>query len=71
MWSHAITDSSSGAGESVGFERAFCRACDRSNAPYDIPQSFTTSMVYQLQFGPGQHFLPFTGVGGKWWEGGS
>jgi hypothetical protein len=65
MWSHAITDSSSGAGESVGSERAFCRACDRSNAPDDIPQSFNTSLVYQLPFGPGQRFLPITGAGGK------
>jgi len=64
-WSHAITDASAGAGESVGFERAFCRACDRSNSPYDFRHSFNSSLVYQLPFGPGQRFLPFTGAAGK------
>lgn len=64
-WSHAITDASSGAGESIGFERAFCRACDRSNAAYDIPQNFTTSLVYELPFGPRKRFLAFTGAAGK------
>ena len=65
MWSHAITDASAGAGESTGFEIATCRACDRSNSTYDIPQSFTTSLVYELPFGPGKRFLPVTGAAGK------
>jgi len=65
MWSHAITDSSSGAGESVGFERAACRSCDRSNAPYNIRHSFTSILVYQLPFGPGQRFLAAGGAAGK------
>ena len=64
-WSHVITDASSGAGESTGFEIATCRACDRSNAAYDIPQTFTTSLVYEFPFGPGKRFLPFTGAAGK------
>lgn len=64
-WSHAITDASSGAGESIGIEIATCRACDRSNAAYDIPQTFTTNLVYELPFGPGKRFLPFTGAAGK------
>ena len=65
MWSHVITDASSGAGEQTAFEIADCRACDRSNAPYDIPQNFTTSMVYQLPFGAGKAHLRSTGAAGK------
>jgi Carboxypeptidase regulatory-like domain/TonB dependent receptor-like, beta-barrel len=65
MWSHVITDASSGAGENSAVEIATCRSCDRSNALYNIPQSFTTSLVYQLPFGPGKPFLPLTGVAGK------
>ncbi|HWX54752.1 MAG TPA: TonB-dependent receptor [Verrucomicrobiae bacterium] len=65
MWSHAITDASSGAGEQVQFENSNCRACDRSNSPYDFRHSFTTSLVYQLPFGPGKRFLPVTGAAGK------
>jgi len=65
MWSHAITDASSGAGEQVQFENSNCRACDRSNSPYDFRHSFNSSVVYQLPFGPGQRYLPFTGVAGK------
>ena len=65
MWSHAITDASSGAGEQVQFENSNCRACDRSNSPYDFRHSFNSSVVYQLPFGPGQRYLPFTGTAGK------
>ena len=57
MWSHAITDSSVGAGESVSVQNASCRACDRSNAPYDVRHTITTNSIYQLPFGPGRHYL--------------
>ncbi|MGH9663026.1 MAG: TonB-dependent receptor, partial [Bryobacteraceae bacterium] len=69
MWSHVITDASSGAGESVALEIPNCRACDRGNAPYDIPQNVTTSLVYELPFGPGKAFLNSSGlrrVAGGW-----
>ena len=36
MWSHAITDASVGAGESIAIQNAACRACDRSDSPYDV-----------------------------------
>ncbi|HYM09626.1 MAG TPA: TonB-dependent receptor [Bryobacterales bacterium] len=65
MWSHVITDASSGSGESTGFEIPNCRACDRGNAAYDIPHNFTTSLVYELPFGPGKAFLNGSGAAGK------
>ncbi len=48
MWSHAITDSSVGAGESTAFQNQSCRACDRSSAQFDVRHTMTTSAVYQL-----------------------
>lgn len=65
MWMHAITDASAGAGEALRTENANCRACDRGNSPYDIPNSFTTSLVYQLPFGPGRSYLQGTGPASK------
>jgi hypothetical protein len=65
MWMHAITDASSGAGEALRTENANCRACDRGNSPYDIPNTFSTSLVYQLPFGPGKAFLNGTGASSK------
>jgi hypothetical protein len=57
MWSHAITDGSVGAGESVSIQNASCRACDRSDSPYDVRHTMTSNAVYQLPFGPGkQHW---------------
>ncbi len=57
MWSHNITDGSIGAGESVSFQNQACRACDRSDANFDVRQTSTTNAVYQLPFGPGHRFL--------------
>ena len=64
MWSHNITDASTGSGESTGFEIPICRACDRSDSPYDIQHNFTTSLVYQLPFGPGKPHLASSGAAG-------
>ena len=57
MWSHAITDASIGAGESVAFENMACRACDRSASPYDVRNTSTSNAIYQLPFGPGRKYL--------------
>jgi hypothetical protein len=65
MWSHAITDASVGAGESVSIENASCRSCDRSDSPYDVRHTLTTNSVYQLPFGPGRRFLHGNGFAGK------
>jgi hypothetical protein len=57
MWSHAITDASIGAGESVSVENNSCLACDRSSTNQDVRNTFTTNAVYQLPFGRGRRFL--------------
>ncbi|HZT38136.1 MAG TPA: TonB-dependent receptor [Bryobacteraceae bacterium] len=70
MWSHAITDASVGAGESVAIQNASCRACDRSDSPYDVRHTMTTNSIYQLPFGRGRRFLHDGGalakVAGGW-----
>ena len=58
MWSHGITYGSIGSGESVTFQNMSCRACDRSDAPFDIRHTMTSNAIYQLPFGRGgQGFL--------------
>jgi len=51
MWSHAISDGSVGAGESVAVENAACFSCDRSAAPFDVRHTLSMNSVYQLPFG--------------------
>ena len=50
MWSHGITDSSIGAGESVAIEDMACRACDRSSANIDVRHHFVANAIYELPF---------------------
>ncbi len=50
MWSHGITDTSIGAGESVAIQDMSCRACDRSSSNIDVRHNMTASAVYQLPF---------------------
>jgi len=57
MWSHGITDASIGAGESVTIQNMSCRACDRSDSPYDIRHTMTSNAIYELPFGAGKRFL--------------
>jgi hypothetical protein len=64
MWSHAIVDGSVGAGESVGFQDPNCRACDRSDSPYDVRHTTTSNFIYALPFGPGRRYLQ-SGIAGK------
>jgi hypothetical protein len=68
MWSHAITDGSIGAGESVSVENNSCMSCDRSSTNQDVRNTFTTNAVYQLPFGKGRRFLN-EGVAGTVLEG--
>jgi hypothetical protein len=53
-----------GAGETVAVENQSCRACDRSLSPYDVPNNFVTSAVYQLPFGTNRRFLK-SGLAGR------
>jgi len=62
VWSHGITDSSDGSGESVGFENMACRACDRSSQPYDLRHTFTANAIYELPFGHGKQLLNGNGL---------
>jgi hypothetical protein len=57
MWSHGITDSSIGSGESVAFENQSCRACDRSSSNIDVRHNMSANGVYELPFGAGKQFL--------------
>ena len=50
MWSHGITDTSIGAGESVAIQDMSCRACDRSSSNIDVRHNMTASAVYELPF---------------------
>ena len=54
MWSHGITDSSLGAGESVTIQNMSCRACDRSSSNIDVRHTMTLNSVYQLPFRRGK-----------------
>ena len=65
MWSHAITDGSIGAGESVSFQNMACRVCDRSDSPFDVRHTVSTNAVYQLPFGPGRAFLNGPGLASR------
>ncbi|HEV2447016.1 MAG TPA: TonB-dependent receptor [Candidatus Sulfopaludibacter sp.] len=64
MWSHGITDSSIGSGESVAFENMACRACDRSSTNIDVRHSLNMNAIYQLPLGKGQPLL----AGGGWFS---
>ena len=65
MWSHAISDGSVGAGESISVENASCRACDRSDSVYDVRHTITMNSVYQLPFGAGKPYLNTGGLVGR------
>ncbi len=57
MWSHGITDSSIGSGESVAIQNMSCRACDRSSTNIDVRHNMTANAIYELPFGRGKQFL--------------
>jgi len=65
MWSHTITDGSVGTGETAQVEIASCRACDRSNANFDVRHTLAMNSVYQLPIGPGRRYWNGKGVVGK------
>ncbi|HYR42091.1 MAG TPA: TonB-dependent receptor, partial [Terriglobia bacterium] len=62
MWSHAIADSSGGAGETFAYQNQACRACDRSNSGFDVRHTMITNSVYQLPFGNGKRHLNNRGL---------
>ncbi len=57
MWSHGITDSSTGAGESVAIQNMACRACDRSSSNIDVRHNLIANAVYELPFARNKRFL--------------
>ena len=65
MWGHGITDASGGAGDASALQNMNCRACDRSNSPYDVRHNFVTTSIYQLPFGKGQRYLNGGGLSDK------
>jgi hypothetical protein len=69
MWSHSITDSSNGSGESVTIQNMACPSCDRSNSTIDVRHNFTSNFVYELPFGRNKKYLangPASHVFGGW-----
>jgi hypothetical protein len=62
MWGHGITDASGGAGDASALQNMACRACDRSNSPYDVRHNFVTASIYQLPFGKGRRYLSGGGI---------
>jgi hypothetical protein len=62
MWSHGITDTSIGAGESVAIQDMACRACDRSSSSIDVRHNFVMNGIYELPFGRGKQFLNGSGL---------
>ena len=57
LWSHAIDDAGTGGGEADYPENIACRSCERASSDQDVRQSFTSSAIYELPFGPGRKFL--------------
>src|SRR5262249_27596967 len=57
MWSHGITDSSIGSGESVAIQDMACRACDRSSTNIDVRHNLVTNGIYELPFAHGKAFF--------------
>jgi hypothetical protein len=64
LWSHSIDDAGVGGGEATYPENIACRSCERASSDQDIRHSFTSSVVYQLPFGPGRRYLNSRGLSG-------
>jgi hypothetical protein len=58
-WSKALDENSAirGTGSDFTLENQRCRSCDKGPAGYNIPHRFVGSVLYNLPFGRGQHFL--------------
>ena len=65
IWSHTTADGSVGTGETAQIENASCRACDRSDANFDVRHSLTMNSVYQLPIGPGRGHWNAKGLAGE------
>jgi hypothetical protein len=63
-WSKSLDDGSAirGPGNDFVAENARCRACDYGYSAFDVPQRFVGSVLYNLPFGKGQHFLNHGGI---------
>ena len=73
MWSHGLNDGMIGGGESTAPQNANDRRAGKADSNYDIRQTMTTNVVWQLPFGPGQRFLRSKAAGrvvGGWELGG-
>ncbi len=65
LWSHSIDDGAVGGGEADYAENIACRSCERASSDQDVRQSFTSSAIYELPFGPARRYLAGSGVAGK------
>jgi hypothetical protein len=63
-WSKSLDDGSAirGPGNDFVAENARCRACDYGYSAFDVPHRFVGSVLYNLPFGKGQHFLNHGGI---------
>lgn len=57
QWAHEIDDASTGGGDADTPENVACQRCERASGDYDVRQTGTLSMVYQLPFGRNRKFL--------------
>jgi hypothetical protein len=57
MWSHAINDGAIGAGESAAPQNVNDRRAEKGDSQYDIRNTITTNVVWDLPFGPGRPVL--------------
>jgi Carboxypeptidase regulatory-like domain/TonB dependent receptor len=57
MYSHALNDSSVGAGDADAAQNVACFRCDYASSDFDARHSGTFSAVYELPFGRGRRYL--------------
>jgi carboxypeptidase family protein/TonB-dependent receptor-like protein len=65
MLSHSINEGGVGGGEANAPENANCIRCDLGPSVFDTRHNLTATGIYDLPFGPGQHFLSGGGFLGK------
>ena len=63
-WSKSLDDGSAirGPGNDFVAQDARCRACDYGYSAFDVPHRFVASVLYNLPFGKGRHFLNHGGI---------
>lgn len=62
MYSHALNDGSTGAGDGDAAENLSCYRCEYASSNFDARHSGTMSAVYDLPFGRGRAYLQGAGT---------